>query len=67
MSRKNIKYKVISAVENNKLKLKNGDRNWYQYYISVRELTWARNNHDGFIIDIYSNEDKSTHLTTVLI
>lgn len=67
MNSKNIKYKVITAIENNKLRLKNGDRNWYQYYISVRELTWARNNHDGFVIDVYSDEYKSSHLVTVLV
>lgn len=63
----NVEKKVITAIETNKLKLKNGERNWYHYYISIKELVWARNNHDGFVIDIYSDKDKSSHLATVLI
>ncbi len=63
----NIEEKIIKAVENNKLKLKNGERNWYQFYISVTKLFWARNNHDGFVIDIYSDGDKTSHLATIFI
>ena len=62
-----IEEKIITAIDNNKLKLQNGERNWYQYYISIKELVWARNNHDGFVIDVYSDEFKSSHITTVLI
>lgn len=63
----NIEEKIIKAVKNNKLKLKNGERNWYHYYISIKELAWSRNNHDGFVIDIYSDKYKNSHLATVLI
>ena len=62
-----IEEKIITAIDNNKLKLQNGERNWYQYYISIKELVWARNNHDGFVIDVYSDEYKNSHLATVLI
>ena len=63
----NIEEKIIKAIKNNRLKLKNGDRNWYEYYISIKELVWARNNHDGFVIDVYSDESRSLHLTTILL
>lgn len=57
--------KIFKALETNKLNpAKLGERKWYNYFISVNELVWARNFIDGYSIDIYSNENKYNHLAT---
>ena len=57
--------KILTALKTNKLNLnKLGERNWYNYFISVDELIWARNFVDGYSIDIYSDEYKTEHLAT---
>lgn len=43
---------------------KTGERKWYNFFISVDELVWARNFIDGYLIHIYSDEYKSEHLAT---
>ena len=60
-----IENKVIRAINTNKLNpTKLGERKWYNYFISVDELIWARNFVDGYLIDIYSDEYKTEHLAT---
>lgn len=57
--------KILTALKTNKLNpTKLGERKWYDYFISVDELVWARNFVDGYCIDIYSNEYKTEHLAT---
>ena len=59
--------KIKKAVENNKLNPEIlGDRYWYNYFIRVTELVWARNFHDGYQIEVYS-EQYEDHLGTVFI
>ncbi|MDR3273310.1 MAG: hypothetical protein LBT29_07505 [Flavobacteriaceae bacterium] len=62
-----IEEKIKKAVESNKLNLqKLGERKWYNYFIRVTELVWARNLWDGYEIEVY-NEKYGDHLTTVKI
>ncbi|MDR3227207.1 MAG: hypothetical protein LBT56_06000 [Prevotellaceae bacterium] len=64
---KNIEEKVKRAIETNKLNPKVlGERNWYNYFIRITELVWARNFHDGYRIEVYEKQYGS-HLTTVVI
>jgi hypothetical protein len=60
-----IQAKLLNALKNNKLNPnKTGERQWYNYFISVDELVWARNYIDAYLIHIYSNEYKKEHLAT---
>ena len=60
-----IQSKILTALKTNKLNpTKLGERKWYNYFISVDELFWARNFVDGYLIDIYSDEYKKDHLAT---
>jgi hypothetical protein len=62
-----IEIKIKRAIENNKLNHEIlGERNWYNYFIRVTELIWARNNHDGYQIEVYT-EKYGNHLGTVVI
>ena len=57
--------KILNALKTNKFNPNNlEERNWYNYFISVDELIWARNFIDGYLIHLYSNEDKSEHLAS---
>lgn len=57
--------KILKALKTNKLNPnKIGERQWYNYFISVGELVWARNFIDGYLIHIYSDEFKTEHLAT---
>ena len=57
--------KILTALKTNKLNpTKLGERKWYNYFIAVDELVWARNFVDGYSIDIYSDEYKTEHLAT---
>ncbi|MFN8326522.1 MAG: hypothetical protein U0T80_12390 [Flavobacteriaceae bacterium] len=57
--------KILTALKTNKLNPnKLGERKWYNYFISVTELVWARNFVDGYCINIYSDEYKTEHLAT---
>ncbi len=63
-----IETKIHKALQTNKLNPEIlGERYWYHYFISTVKLVWARNNHDGYKIDVYSDESKTHHLTTVII
>ncbi len=65
---RNIETKIRKAIETNKLNPEIlGERNWYNYYISVIELVWARNLYDSYLIHVYSDKYKSEHLCTVQI
>jgi len=57
--------KIQNALKTNKLNpTKLGERKWYNYFISVNELVWAKNFIDGYLIHIYSDECKFEHLAT---
>ena len=57
--------KILNALQTNKFNPeKLGDRKWYNFFISVQELFWARNFIDGYLIHIYSDVYKSEHLAT---
>ena len=60
--------KILNALKTNKLNpTKLGERKWYNYFISVDELIWARNFIDGYLIHIYSDEYKTEHLATYIL
>ena len=61
-----IEKKIKKAVDCKRLKLVEGNRNWYNYFLSIQELVWYRNNHDGYVIDVY-NKQCSKHLTRLII
>ncbi len=53
----NLRQKIFKAVENNRLKLIEWKRKWYNYIISIQELTIARNNKEWFFIDVFNEND----------
>lgn len=60
--------KILKAIKSNKLNPEIlGERNWYNYFIRVTELVWTRNNYDGYLIEIYSDNTKTQHLTTLKV
>lgn len=60
--------KILKAINTNKLNLEIlGERNWYNYFIRVTELVWTRNNYDGYLIEVYTDNSKRDHLATVKI
>ena len=64
---KTIEEKVRRAIETNKLNPEIlGGRCWYGYFIRTTELIWAKNLHDGYKIEVYS-EKYGNHLATVKI
>lgn len=57
--------KILNSIKNKKLNPKIlGERKWYNYFISIDGLVWARNFIDGYLIHIYSDRYKSEHLAT---
>ena len=61
----NLQSKILKAIKTNKFNpARLGERKWYNYFISVDELIWARNFVDGYLIHIYSDEYKTEHLAT---
>ena len=61
----NLQTKILNALKTNKLNPnKIGERKWYKYFISIKELVWARNFIDGYLIHIYSDEFKTEHFAT---
>lgn len=63
-----IESKIRKSLKTNKLNPKIlGERNWYNYFIRVTELVWARNNYDGYQIEVYSDNSKRDHLVTIKI
>lgn len=60
--------KILKAINTNKLNPEIlGERNWYNYFIRVTELVWTRNNYDGYLIEVYTDNSKRDHLATVKI
>lgn len=63
-----IEDKILQALKTKKLNLnKLGERNCYNYFIRVTELLWTRNNHDGYLIEIYNDDSKKEHLGSLKI
>lgn len=63
-----IESKIKQAIQGKKLKPTIlGEINWCNYFISVTELVWAKNNHDGYQIDVYSDILKTQHLVSFKI
>lgn len=63
-----IESRILKALETKKLNPnKLGGRNWYDYFITINELVWARNLKDGYEIHVYNNSSKSEHLETIII
>jgi len=62
-----IEDKIKQAIKTNKLSVNIlGERQWYNYFIRVSELVWARNLRDGYQIEVY-DEEYGNHLTTIII
>jgi hypothetical protein len=51
-----INQKILNAIDNDRLKLTEWKRKWYNNIISIQKLVWARNLHDWYLIDIYNSE-----------
>jgi len=58
--------KIHKAINGNRLKLVEGEKYWYNYFLSIQELVWIRNHHDGYLIDIF-DKDKTTHLLRMIV
>ncbi len=58
--------KIKNAIENKRLKLIEGKKNWYSYFLLIQELIWSRNNHDGYLIDVYDKQ-YGNHLSRIMI
>lgn len=57
--------KILQAIQTNKLNPTIlGERKWYNYFIRINELVWARNFVDGYLIHVYNNGSKEAHLAT---
>ena len=60
-----IEVKIRQAIKTGKLNPnKLGEKFWYNYFIAVDELVWARNFIDGYLIHVYSDSYKTEHLAT---
>jgi hypothetical protein len=62
--------KLKKAIENDNFnfeKYLGEGKKWYQYYLIVSELVWARNFHDGYIIEVYDDLENKNHFGTFLI
>jgi len=65
MSKVDLQAKILRSLVTNKLNPEIlGNRNWYNYIISVDELVWARNLWDGYKIHVFTKEFHSSHLAT---
>ena len=63
-----VENKILKALKTNKLNPEIlGERIWSNYFIRVTELVWARNNYDGYQIDVFTDNSKREHLVTVKI
>lgn len=63
----NLEQKILNAIKTNKLNPEIlGERKWYHYFIRIAELVWSRNNHDGYLIEVYT-EKWGEHLASVTI
>lgn len=61
----NINHKILKAIDNNKLSLKNeGERNWYNFKVRITFLYWQRNLFDGYLIEVYEKYS-NIHIGTV--
>ena len=61
-----LEQKICKAIDDNRLKLIEGKKYWYGYSLLIQELVWARNNHDGYLIDVYNKKDNA-HLLRMTI
>ena len=51
-----VENKILKALKTNKLNPEIlGERIWFNYFIRVTELVWARNNYDGYQIDVFTD------------
>ena len=64
---KNYQQYIETAIKNNQLKIKSGQRHWRKYFFNITELVWARNFVDGCQIDIFEDETKRVFLNSVTI
>jgi hypothetical protein len=63
----NINEKILKAIETNKLNPEIlGERNWYNYFIRITELSWCRNFNDGYLIEVYT-EKYGNHMASITI
>ena len=61
----NLEFKILNSIKTKKLNPEIlGEQKWYNYFISIDELVWARNFIEGYLIHIYSDRYKSEHLAT---
>lgn len=52
-----IRNKILSTLKTNKFNPEIvGERYWYNYYLRVSELVWARNLIDGYKIEVFAGK-----------
>jgi hypothetical protein len=49
---------ILKAIENKTLAIKEGERKWKGVILSTINLVWARNNIDGYEMNIYLEDDR---------
>lgn len=52
-----IQNKIINALNNGKIKLVGGKKKWFNFVLNIQELSWARNNQDGYSIDVLTHQE----------
>lgn len=59
-----ISNKILKALKTNKFNPQiTGERFWYNYFIRVSDLVWARNLVDGYQIEVYADKNDK-HVAT---
>jgi len=68
--KKSLEEKLKNAVENDRLNYKKylgKGCKWYNYYLEIWELIWARNLCDGYKIHVYDSVDRKEHYGTFIV
>jgi hypothetical protein len=68
--KKSLEEKLRLAVENHRLNYEKYFRKgckWYNYYLEIGELVWARNFRDGYQIHVYDSEERKEHYGTFTV
>lgn len=56
--------KIARAIDNGRLSLHGGYKNWHEYYLNMTKLVWGRNLVDGYSVFIQLDD---FHLGTIKI
>ena len=53
---------IFRAIELKTLNLRVGKRTWRKFTVNIRELVWARNMRDGYMIDLFFVNKKNNEI-----